>query len=288
MINKLCKVLFFALLFTGLTSKGATVNKTIYINKGIFTTVIGTTFPSYAFNDSPQYSTQNACIQLKKDDILILKVINTDSVTHGFDVKRYANVNTTINAKDSIIDTLKFSSEGVFIFYDSYQYPKYRYMGASSMITVFNSITDKKFYWNVKEHEAAYNKLLAENKKVDWSTYTPDYFTINGFSFPDVELDTVSYVMANVGDTIHLFIANTGQSAHALHIHGFHGKAIYSSISGEIGWQKDTFPVKSMETIIIELVPDKPGFYSIHDHNLLSGSANGLFSRGMLTRMNFK
>ena len=287
-MTKLCNILSFALLFTALSVKSATVNKTLYINKGIFTTVIGTTFPSYAFNDSPQYSSQNTNIHLKKGDVLILKIINTDSVTHGFNIKRYANVNAIINPKDSIIDTLNFNSQGLFIFYDSYQYPKYRYMGASSMITVFNSVTDKKFYWNVKEHQRSYNELLAENKKVDWSRYTPDYFTINGFSFPDVELDTVSYVMANVGDTVHLFIANTGQSSHALHIHGFHGKVIFSSIPGEIGWEKDTFPVKSMETLIIELVPNKPGFYSIHDHNLLSFTADGLYARGMLTRMNFK
>lgn len=288
MIIKKSNTLFFLLFIFGLTVKAATINKTLYINRGEFRTVSNVTFPYFAFNSGTQYTSQNEIIQATTNDVLILKVINTDSVAHGFDIKHFANINKTIQAKDSIMDTLHLNAQGIFIFYDSYTYPKYRYMGAAGMITVFNSSTDKKFYWNLKEHQSSYNTALNENKKVDWSNYTPDYFTINGFSFPDVLNDTLSWVNGKVGDTIHIFIANTGQSAHSIHFHGFHGKAIFSTKASQTNWEKDTFPIGSMEAVIVELIPDKTGFYSVHDHNLLALTAGGIYQPGMLTLMDFQ
>ncbi len=281
------KILFIALLCVGSTVKSATVNKTIYINKGIFTTIIETTFPAYALNDSANFVAQNTNVTITTKDVLILKVINNDTVTHGFDIKHYPNANRTINAKDSVIYTLQFNTEGVFIYYDSYLSPKYSYMGAAGMIAVFNSTKDKKFYWNLKDYESSYNELLADNKNVEWNKYTPNYFTINGYSYPNIQLDSTAFVEAMVGDTVHIFIANTGQAPHSLHIHGFHGKIISSTVANQIGWEKDTFPIKSMESLIIQLVPDKTGYYYVHDHNLLSGTAAGQFMRGMLTSMHF-
>lgn len=280
--------LFFLLFIVGLTVNAATINKTLYINRGEFRTVSNITFPYFAFNNDKQYKSQNEIIQLTTTDVLILKVINTDSVVHGFDIKHYANVNKTISPKDSIIDTLQFTTQGIFIFFDSYNYPKFRYMGEAGMITVFNSTTDRKFFWNLKEHQSTYNQTLNENKKVNWSVYTPDYFTINGFSFPDVLNDTVSWVNGKVGDTIHVFIANTGQSAHSIHFHGFHGRAVFSTKANQLNWVKDTFPIGSMEAIIVELIPDKIGFYSVHDHNLMALTAGGIYQPGMLTLMNFE
>ena len=287
MTIKRFQILFFIFFIIGTSLYGTTINKTLYINRGLLTTVDTKQLPYFAFNASSQYVSQSEVIKLNVNDVLILKVINTDTVIHGFDVKKYAKINTTINAKDSIIDTLQFTSEGVFIYYDSYQNPKYRYMGGAGMITVFNTTQDKKFYWELKEHQSSYNNLLNENKKVDWSTYTPDYFTINGYSFPETGSDTTAWVYAHIGDTVHIFIANTGQSAHSIHIHGFHGKTIFSSTGKETGQVKDTFPIKSMESIIVELVPDKEGFYSVHDHNLLAITAAGIYQRGMLILMRF-
>ncbi|HRG37726.1 MAG TPA: multicopper oxidase domain-containing protein [Bacteroidia bacterium] len=288
MTNKRFQILFFFFFLIELSVFGTTVNKTLYINRGQLTTIDNAQLPYFAFNSTSQYTSQSEVIKLNTTDVLILKVINNDSIIHGFDIKRYANVNVTINPKDSIIDTLQFVSQGVFIYYDSYQNPKFRYLGGSGMITVFNSVTDKKFYWQLKEHQSSYNNLINENKNVDWSNYTPDYFTINGYSFPDTGNDTTARVHARVGDTVHVFIANTGQSAHSIHFHGFHGKTIFSSNAVETNRIKDTFPIKSMESIIVELVPDKDGFYSVHDHNLLAISAAGIYQRGMLILIRFE
>ena len=264
----------------------ATVNQTLYINKGTFVTVSSTaSFPYFAFNASPSFNARNAVINVTTSDLLIVKVINNDTAVHGFDVKGYTGVNAVINPGDSIIDTLSFGSERIFIYYDPYQYPKYRYMGAAGMICVSNSTTDKKFWWNVKEHQVAYNNQLEAGNPVSWTSYDPNYFTINGLSHPDLQNDTTARITGSVGDTIHIFLANTGQSSHSIHFHGFHCRIISSTVSNQTGWIKDTFPLRSMEAMVLELVPDKVGEYSVHDHNLVAVSGGGTHPNGMFIIM---
>lgn len=266
-------------------ANAATINQTLYINRGVFTTVNNTTFPYMAFNSTPGYSSLNTVINVTTSDVLILKVINNDSIMHGFDVKDYPGTAATISPGDSIIDTLTFGTERVYIYYDSSVYPDHRYMGLAGMICVNNSVTAKKFYWNIKEHQTGYNSLIATGNTVNWLQYDPDYYTINGKSFPDLQNDTTARVTGNVGDTIYIFVVNTGQSTHSIHFHGFHCKAVFSTQPQQTNWEKDTFSARSMEGYVLELVPDKVGQYSVHDHNLVAVSGGGIHPNGMFIIM---
>ena len=278
---------FFVVLFFlfGLTAKGAVIHQSLYINRGMFETVIQTQFPYIAFNSDPNFSSVNTVINLKTTDQLILTVVNNDTVLHGFEIAQHTAKGIVIAPGDSLVDTLQFNSEGVFIYFDSYQNPKYRYLGEAGMICVSNSMTSKKFYWNLKEHQVDYNEKLSANKTVSWSDFSPDFFTINSYSFPYTMDDTSAVVHVKVGDTVHIFIANTGQSSHSMHFHGFHCKVLTATRAEQTGWVKDTFPIRSMETMVLELVPDKKGHYSVHDHNLTAITGGGLHPKGMLVLM---
>lgn len=284
MLKKLHSLLVVIFLFAGVTSQCAVVRQSLYINRGLFETVIQTKFPYISFNSDRTFTAVNTVINIKTTDQLILTIVNTDTVVHGFEITQYGH-KATIAPADSLTDTLQFNTEGVFIYYDSYQYPQYRYLGEAGMICVDNSISTKKYYWNLKEHQVDYNLQLSTNKTVNWMNYSPDFFTINSYSFPYTMDDTSAVVHVNVGDTVRIFVANTGQSAHSLHFHGFHCKTLSATNPEQIGWEKDTFPIKSMETIVLELVPDKPGHYSVHDHNLTAVTGGGFHPKGMLVLM---
>ena len=276
----------FLFVFSISNSFATTVNQTLYINRGIFTTVNLTAFPFLAFNNTSAFNSLNTVINITANDTLILKVINNDTAMHGFDVKGYSGISATINPADSISDTLIFTSERIYLYYDNYNYPDNRYMGLSGMICVNNSTTDKKYYWDIKEHATTYNDQLANNNSVDWKMYEPDYFTINGLSFPDLQNDSTARVLGNVGDTIHIFAANTGQSVHSIHFHGFHCRTLFSTGNNiKTDWVKDTFPLRSMEALVLELIPDKTGEYSVHDHNLVAVSGGGKHPNGMFIIM---
>lgn len=264
----------------------ATVFKTIFINRGNFTTVNSTTFPFFAFNDSPAYNSLNSVIDLTTSDILQLTIINNDTIIHGFDIKGTTGNSNTINPGDTVTVTENFLQQGVYIYYDNYTYPQNRYMGLAGMICVNNNTTAKKYFWNIKDHQTGFNNTIGSGGNVNFSQYDPDYFTINGLSFPDLENDTTATVSSTMNDTIYLFIANTGQSSHSLHFHGFHPKCISSSDSWiQVNSAKDTWPLKRMESVLLMIIPDKTGKYSVHDHNLVAVSGGGIHPNGMFTIM---
>ncbi|MEO6902958.1 MAG: multicopper oxidase domain-containing protein [Bacteroidia bacterium] len=285
MVCKSYRILLLVLFVFNTYIKAITVTQTLYLNKGEFVAIIDSNkAPYYSFNSSKVFNAKNALLKLSTSDVLILKIINTDTIIHGFNIKNHTPLNSIINAGDSITHTLTFNSEGVFIYYDSYQYPKYKYMGAAGMICVNNTDIVKNYYWNIKDHELSYNKQLDSNKTVNWEKYSPEWHTINSLSFfHTIMNDSTINVNAKLGDTIRINIANTGQSARSIHIHGFHGKIIYSSVPKQIGRIKDSFPIPKMETMQIEIVADQIGTYSAHDNNLTATTGNGTPPFGLIT-----
>lgn len=262
-------------------SIGANVSETLYINRGEFSASGGVTFGYTAFNHSSVFENENARIEVGVGDDLEIKLINNDTLTHGFDIKGYSGVSTTIQPGDSVTVVCSFVAESVFIYYDYLDYPVNTYMGLAGMI-VASSNQYSKFYWNIKEHEKSFNDTIAGGYSVDWQQYYPDYFTINGNSSPDINTDVDARVTGSVGDTIHIYMVNTGQSVHSIHYHGYHAEIIYSSkYPAHQGRMKDTFAVSPMEIVQLQLIPNQEGEFPVHDHNLVAVTAGNIYPNGM-------
>ncbi|MCX6352302.1 MAG: multicopper oxidase domain-containing protein [Bacteroidetes bacterium] len=277
------KLLGIAFIFIALQCAGGNIYQKIYINKGMMTGADTTLFPALAFNSTSAFSQENTRINLKPGDSLHLWVVNNDSDAHFIRAQGFGMV-YGMKKGDSLLCTFSFSKEGVYILYDRGSNNKFSYLGLATMICVSNS-TKNNFYWNIKEQEKSYNKTLANDSPVNWKKYLPDYFTINSRSYPVLQKDTAALVKGKVGDTIRIFVANTGISMHAMHFHGFHTKAIFCSDANMIGWQKDTWNMKPMQTFILEMIPDKPGMYPVHDHNLVTLTGGGRYPNGMMVMM---
>jgi FtsP/CotA-like multicopper oxidase with cupredoxin domain len=259
----------------------------IYINRGEMLAVDSTYMPYLAFNESNMFNKTNTFIELNIGDTLKLMVINTDTINHDFAVKNQEVQNTTILALDSTIITFTFNDAGAFIFYDPSENERFRYLGLASMIIVKNpSHTNRSFYWNIKDHNKSFNTLLNQGNSVSWTDYYPTYFTINGNSNPSINQDPLARVTGSVGDTIRVYMVNTGQAIHSIHFHGYHSSIIQSSkFPAHAGRSKDTFPVYSMELVVIELIPDKVGEYPVHDHNLVAVTGGNMYPNGMFLTM---
>ena len=275
-------LLVSALTFVG-SAFAANVDETVYINRGVLTTVDLATMPYFAFNDSATFNQENSRILIDFNDVLTLTIVNTDTTDHAFDVTDYSGAFTLIPANSTVQVVLTFTQAGAHIFYDPSAGGKYAYMGLAGMIAVKNpALSSTDFYWNIKEHQKSFNDDLNQGITVDWTNYYPRYFTINGKSNPAINADANARVTGNVGDTLHIYMVNSGHSIHSIHFHGYHAKIIYSSrFPNHVGRSKDTFPVYSMETVVLELVPDKVGEYPVHDHNLVAVSGANLYPNGM-------
>lgn len=259
------------------SSFGLTSYDTLYINRGSFTAVNGVMFDYLAFNKSAQFEQENERIILALGDTIELTVVNNDTVMHGFEIKGFG-VPYTITPGSNVQVEYFSLTESATIFYD--HLADFAYLGLAGMIVTTNH--DKNFYWNMKDHQKDWNDSIAQGGVVNWDEYYPDYFTINGKSNPDINLDTNARVTGAINDTIHIYMVNTGKSVHSIHYHGYHLKILQSTKDpSHVGRIKDTFPVNGMELIKLELVPHQLGEYPVHDHNLVAVSGGQVYPNGM-------
>jgi len=282
MLRGLCS-LPVLLIAAGLNA--AVVYDTLYINKGSFEAVDTTYFTSYAFNDSAIFNQDNSRIFLQPGDSLYLTLINTDFFSHGVDITQTTGYSATVSASDTVTVACLFASRGIYICYGTTTYPDFRYLGLGATIIV-DDFFGSKFVWNIKDHLASWNDSIDNGFTVNWLDYYPDYFTINGKSNPFINDDTVARVSGGVGETMRIYIANSGQAVHSMHFHGYHLTVVKSSkYPTHAGRLKDTFPVESMQSLILELTPDKLGEYPVHDHNVLSVTGGKVYPNGLFLTM---
>jgi hypothetical protein len=157
-------------------------------------------------------------------------------------------------------------------------------MGLAGMIAVKDKANDQVYYWNLKEHLTAFNQQLGYS--VNWNNYYPDYFTINGKSYAQLQADPAVKINCQVNDTIYIYVTNTGQSMHSLHFHGFHPKCTFAdSRLIKNNWVKDTWGLFPLDAVVLRLIPDKTGQYSVHDHNLVAVTGGNTHPNGMFTIM---
>ncbi len=271
-------------IFLGGSSLAAIVNEQLYILRDSLTFSDGSKVPYITFNDNQMFNSTNARIELNISDQLDLWVINSDTIEHEFAIKGVTSV-YAIPVGDSIFTSVIFANAGVFIFYDPLNYPNNAYTGLSGMIAVKDH-QHASFFWNIKEHKDTWNGTLTAGGTVDWSNYYPNYFTINGKSAPNINTDIDARVTGSVGDTLMIYVTNTGQSIHPLHFHGYHVEVVYSGkFPSHVGRMKDSEGVYPFEGSVFRLVPDQPGEYPVHDHNLVATTGGNIYPLGMFLTM---
>ena len=270
------------LLFWAGVANGATVNTSVYILRDSIHFDNGVSLPYATFNSSNNYSHTNARIVVSSGDQLELWVVNFDTDPHDFTIKGQTNT-VSIPVGDSVLVSYACNQPGVFIYHDPTGFPDMASTGLAGMLVVKDD-NHQGFFWNIKEHQEGWNATVFSGGSVDWTTYYPEYFTINGNSNPHINADVSARITGNVGDTIMIYIANTGQSIHPMHFHGYHVEIMNSSKNpSEVGWSKDTLPIYPSETAVLQLVPDKEGEYPVHDHNLIGTTGGNMYPMGMFT-----
>ncbi|GAB5417298.1 MAG: hypothetical protein Crog4KO_28800 [Crocinitomicaceae bacterium] len=278
------RLLFALLLLVSCSAEAATVNASLYILRDSIHFDNGTALPYATFNATNVYSATNARLVVNTGDQLDLWVVNFDSDVHEFRIQGETSI-VSIPVGDSVQVLYDCSNPGVFIFHDPTNFPDLASVGLSGMLVVKDT-QQAGFYWNIKEHQIGYNDSIFAGSTPDWLSYYPAHFTINGRSNPNINSDPDARVIGNVGDTIYVYVANTGQSVHSMHLHGYHATIVYSSKEpSHVGWSKDSMPIYPSETAVLEIVPDKPGEYPVHDHNLIGTTGGNIYPQGMFTTL---
>ncbi len=279
-------ILIVVSVFFYLQSNAANVSIRLVIKNGVLGFNDGTTVYYKIFTSSATFANNSDLLIFNEGDIVTLKVVNTTSENHGLSITGVLNLGV-ITASDSIQQTFNAPPAGVYRFFDPLNFPYNEYLGLSGVIHVkaINDLTPY-FYWDLREHQLTWNESIPLGNSPILNTYQPYYFTINGNSEPNINLDIVARVIGNVGSEVRIVIVNNGLSIHSMHFHGFHAHLLNNSKNtAHEGREKDTFPVYPKEYVVLSFVPDKPGEYPVHDHNLVAVTGGGIYHAGMFTTL---
>jgi FtsP/CotA-like multicopper oxidase with cupredoxin domain len=279
------KLYVMCLLLLGVSVHAAIQNDELYIVSDSLTLVDNSKMPYQMFSSSAVMEDKNMVFNIQVGDTLKLRIHNLDSEVHNFQVKGTLYPVSSISSGDSVDVEMVFNDPGCYIYYDPLNFPDNKSMGLAGMINVKDH-NHSSFYWNIKEFQK--NKVFSvdSGNVQDWSDYYPNYFMINSKSNPGINMDLTARVTGEVGDTIMIYMCNTGQSIHSMHYHGYHLDLIHDSkFPNNEGRSKDTFALFPMESMVLRLIPDKPGEYPVHDHNLVGVTANMVYPNGMFTTL---
>lgn len=274
-----------AFLTTALHSQ-AFRSDTLYIVSGQFRTVDTTFVPAKGLSFDSSYSQQPPVIRLMPGEMLDLCIINLDTMDHQL---TWSGLQNPFSCLIGLPTCLQIKSDGTMAYViepwklNTEKVSAQSALGISAAVLV--SSKSEAIAWQLREFQVSFSDSLSKGLTPDWSNYFPDYYTINGKSFPEVDADPTIQLNGKVGDTMWLWIWNAGPGIHSIHFHGFHQVAVALSNPLLKGSEKDTWPLFSGDWMLLYQVPDKPGTYPVHDHNLVAVSGGGLFPNGMMILM---
>ena len=134
--------------------------------------------------------------------------------------------------------------------------------------------------------------MISEWRMTDGQTYAampmggmePNYFTINGKSFPATKTITVKK-----GDLVRLRLIGIGQFIHPMHLHGMPFKIVATDghpVPEVAQLTKDTVSVAPGERYDIEFVATEPGQWMLHCHILHHTTNDNVEPGGLMLMIN--
>ena len=272
-------LMFFLMVLPAFVLSQKTVN--LYIVEGEVNESNGFV-PYFTFSTTGSFDSSNAVLRFDLGEVVTFNVKNETDFTCAFSITDHGQIEGIPMGETQSI-TVTFSQEGTFLYEDPFN--DHRALGLGGMVVV-SDFSGPEFYGVFTEHDEEWINAIADGGVYDKRTYSPDVFTINGKGFPRTMFDTLAMIMGHVGDTIRIHITNAGQMYHFPHFHGYHVKIIEASKHDHyVGWIKDSFGIAPAESMTLELVPDKPGRFPVHNHNLVTTTYGGNYPGGMMMHM---
>ncbi len=255
------------------------VKDTLYLNAGQ-RTVDQQVFPMWSINHHPQFDSLDAFLRLQAGDTLLLTCVNQTTQQQEIQIEGLGSVVVAPGNSGSL--TLS-PSAGVYRIAASDSMS--RYLGLTSILLV-SARPRGHFLWNLRDQQVVVNQSIAAGQGWGAGSYVPDVFTINSLTYPYTTTDSMAMVMGKVGDTLMIHMLNSGMMVHPIHFHGYHVQIMSSNLQNkQIGWMKDTFPIRPGELMTVRLVPHQPGKYPVHNHNLVAVTRGGNYPGGMMAML---
>jgi FtsP/CotA-like multicopper oxidase with cupredoxin domain len=149
---------------------------------------------------------------------------------------------------------------------------------ADTRLTKDGPSFDRQYTLVLQELDDRVNRRVASGGESDMSGFEPNYFFVNGLSYPHTTADADTLISMNVGDSVALRIINAGLITNPMHFHGYHVEVVSRDRLPETAVvEKDTVPVGVDECVDVILTCNQPGAYPLHTHYVPGVTANGVY-----------
>lgn len=137
---------------------------------------------------------------------------------------------------------------------------------------------DRQYTLVLHELDDRVNRAVASGGGFDMDDYEPNYFFVNGLSYPNTTADEETLISMNVGDRVALRFVNAGLITNPMHFHGYHVEVATRNRRIETAViDKDTVLIDVDECLDVILPCNQPGAYPLHTHYVPGVTANGVY-----------
>ena len=142
------------------------------------------------------------------------------------------------------------------------------------------------------------SRLLAKayNREYNITERSPEYFILNGRSFPYTLRE--SLIVVKPEEKVKLRVFNAGEQSLALHMHGFKPTATHFDgveLNPQAQIQRDVFTLGPAQRVDLELYAHNDGLnnmgagiWTYHDHNELGVTTDGIYPGGHISSVAFE
>jgi len=137
---------------------------------------------------------------------------------------------------------------------------------------------DRQYTLVINEFDDRLNAATGNGQSYDLDQFEPNYYFVNGLSYPDTSTDSDTKVAMLLNEDVAIRFINTGLLTHSMHFHGYHVKVISRNrepVTDII--DKDTVSVGPGECVDIILPVVQAGKFPLHTHYIPAVTADGVY-----------
>ena len=286
-----------AFAFSGLTffsprrAEAAELNITLVAEAALKTMIDGKEIHVWQFNDpadsGPGELTSGLIVQ--EGDSVYITVENNLYLPINLVIPGVLNDSSVIFAGDSYTYHFTAPAAGSYMYFDDYNGETGRAMGLSGPLVVMpaddpNSLYsggptfDQQYTLVLNELDDRLNEAIYNGQPYDMAEYEPNYFFVNGLSYPGTANDDDTLMSMSLGENVAIRFINTGLIISPQHFHGFHVNVASRNRKPETTVvEKDTVAVDVGECVDVILPVTQSGVYPLHTHFVPGVTANGTY-----------
>ena len=286
-----------AFAFSGLTffsprrTEAAELNITLVAEAALKTMIDGKEIHVWQFNDpadsGPGELTSGLIVQ--EGDSVYITVENNLYLPINLVIPGVLNDSSVIFAGDSYTYHFTAHAAGSYMYFDNYNGETGRAMGLSGPLVVIptddpNSLYsggptfDQQYTLVLNELDDRLNEAIYNGQPYDMAEYEPNYFFVNGLSYPGTANDDDTLMSMSLGENVAIRFINTGLIISPQHFHGFHVNVASRNRKPEhTVVEKDTVAVDVGECVDVILPVTQSGVYPLHTHFVPGVTANGTY-----------